>query len=120
MAGYVSEMGCPFCDIIAGYAFATDFRKHRRVASFVPLNPVTVGHRLFVPVEHSTGLRKDPVLTAHAMFVAADWASKQGHPCNLIISDGREATQTVMHQHVHYVPRYTDDGLHLPWTGQVK
>jgi histidine triad (HIT) family protein len=35
---------------------------------------------------------------------------------NLITSGGREATQTVMHAHVHYVPRRRGDGLKLPWS----
>jgi histidine triad (HIT) family protein len=34
---------------------------------------------------------------------------------NLVQSTGAAAFQTVFHLHVHVVPRYTGDGLTLPW-----
>lgn len=37
---------------------------------------------------------------------------------NFITSAGPAATQSVFHLHVHLVPRFEDDGLILPWTGQ--
>ena len=37
---------------------------------------------------------------------------------NLITSAGIPATQSVLHLHIHIVPRYENDGLHLPWTDQ--
>jgi histidine triad (HIT) family protein len=35
---------------------------------------------------------------------------------NLITSQGAAATQTVMHLHLHLVPRTDGDGLKLPWS----
>lgn len=37
---------------------------------------------------------------------------------NLITSKGDAATQSVLHLHVHVVPRQADDDLPLPWTPQ--
>jgi histidine triad (HIT) family protein len=47
------------------------------------------------------------------MFRAAELAVT---PCNLITSAGRAATQSVMHLHLHLVPRLDGDGLALPWS----
>ena len=54
------------------------------------------------------------------MEFAARWAEGQEDDFNLITSSGPAATQTIPHIHVHYVPRWPGDGLHLPWTGQEK
>lgn len=104
---------CVFCDRIA----ALDYDDWARdVVSFVPLNPVTLGHRLFLPMLHVENALSKPWVTAQTMDVAATYASALNQPCNLITSAGAAATQTVMHLHIHYVPRRNGDGLHLPWT----
>jgi histidine triad (HIT) family protein len=90
----------------------------RDVASFVPLNPVVPGHRLFVPSEHVIDLMHKPWISAMTFGVAATYAAALNWPCNLITSAGAEATQSVFHLHVHYIPRREGDGLALPWTGQ--
>lgn len=93
-----------------------------------PLNPVTPGHLLVIPRVHVADFRVDPWLLAATMqaaaVVAADTAAdevvQEGRPplpgCNLIVSAGAEATQTVPHVHVHVIPRREGDGLLLPWS----
>lgn len=85
---------------------------------FEPLDPVTPGHVLVVPVEHVTDFRESVRLTSHAARVAAEYVAKRDPAVdwNLIVSAGEAATQTVMHLHVHVVPRRPGDGLALPWT----
>ena len=110
----MSADGCVFC----GYS------DHRRIVADLgrvividPLNPVTPGHLLFVPREHIENAAESPPLASEVFEKAAEWAATSwGGPCNLITSVGREATQTVMHLHVHLVPRRPDDGLALPWS----
>lgn len=108
---------CPFCPMFEGNdALHIDIE---------PLNPVTKGHRLVIPREHVSDFIDDPVVTARAMEYAAELAEKlkkqQGYAgMNLITSQGRCATQSVFHLHIHLVPRREGDGLHLPWTGQKK
>ena len=84
---------------------------------FEPLDPVTPGHLLVVPVDHVADATEDPGVAAGAMFVAAGLAV-QHDAANIITSIGTPATQSVFHLHVHVVPRREDDGLHLPWTDQ--
>lgn len=106
---------CVFCDKIAEMDYSDTAKD---VVWFEPLNPVTPGHRLFVPWEHVTDAMHKPWVTARTMEVAAEYAAMRNWPANLITSIGTEATQSVFHLHVHYVPRREGDGLHLPWTDQ--
>lgn len=108
---------CVFCERIARDECDS---VGRGCVSFVPLNPVTLGHRLFVPRAHVTDAADEPWITAQVMECAADYAAARNVDCNLITSVGPLATQTIMHLHVHYVPRREDDGLTLPWTGQKR
>lgn len=113
--------GCPFCGRIARNEFDSAGRD-ARVVWFEPLNPVTPGHMLFVPVRHVTSAA-DPQHGAfeasNAVDMAAWYAQRNGiESFNLITSAGAPATQTVQHLHVHLLPRRDGDGLALPWTGQ--
>jgi histidine triad (HIT) family protein len=51
------------------------------------------------------------------MKVAVAYADPIGQ-YNFITSAGKAATQSVMHLHIHIVPRQEGDGLLLPWSGQ--
>lgn len=108
---------CVFCQRVA----ASDYTKvSRYVARFEPLNPVTPGHMLFIPKAHYMSAEHEPHVTGVVFEAAARWAREQPYSFNLITSVGAPATQSIMHLHVHYIPRFTGDGLHLPWTGQAK
>jgi histidine triad (HIT) family protein len=117
---------CVFCDIAAGKAPA----KHRGTwissIAFEPLNPVTEGHLLVAPRRHVRDALENPSVTAATMYDAAALVDMVRHvddrykSVNLITSVGAPATQTVMHLHIHIVPRSEGDGLHLPWTDQQR
>ena len=109
---------CPFCQRIAAgdyHPTSNDF-----TVRFEPLNPVTPGHMLFLPREHVANAALSPDSAAKAVRAASIWGRRMDQHFNLITSTGTLATQTVMHLHVHYVPRRLDDGLPLPWTGQLR
>ena len=86
--------------------------------SFTPLSPVVPGHKLFVSRDHLEDASVDPFATGKVFETASMYAFYKMQPFNLITSAGPEATQTIKHLHIHYVPRAAGDGLHLPWTGQ--
>lgn len=109
---------CPFCGRIERGEFDYD---DRWCVAFQPLNPVTPGHFLVVPRKHVTHAFGSPFHAGRAVEFAARLAAEMDLPsANFITSAGHPATQTVMHLHVHVVPRREGDGLHLPWTGQRK
>lgn len=111
---------CPFCKIVAEQGYEPD-----GYFLLKPLNPVTDGHLMALPTNHIENAFVDPAVTAKV------WELAESHgeylkgflgvdAFNLITSVGEAATQSVMHLHVHIVPRRPGDGLHLPWTGQEK
>ncbi len=113
--------GCPFCERIAKGQFddihGANWGETIEVVHFEPLNPVTPGHRLVVPVMHVEHAAENPTVTARTMAYAARLA-REHDSANLITSIGPAATQTVRHLHIHIVPRREGDGLPLPWTFQ--
>lgn len=113
---------CIFCDILRRLAPVEDLQdENLSVPSFVPLNPVTKGHRLFVPNVHVVNALEYPGITGVVFTAASKWAGKNGlTDFNLIVNNGHHAAQSVFHLHVHLVPRTANDGLVLPWTNQEK
>jgi histidine triad (HIT) family protein len=108
---------CPFCEIVAGRAPAQIATRAAGAVAFHPLDPVTDGHLLVVPIEHVEHFMHKPEVTGmvaeFAARIANHWMG--GGDTNLITSAGGYATQTVRHLHFHIVPRSRDDGLLLPW-----
>lgn len=116
-----SNNECVFCQKVINQVTNEDsdvtIESPHRVASFEPLNPVTPGHRLFIPTYHvEHGGYEAGFALAEVIEVASNYAGEMGKDFNLITSSGPAATQTIDHIHVHYVPRYDGDTLHLPWT----
>lgn len=107
------DIDCPFCKLIVGDKFRVE---GQMIGSFEPLNPVVPGHRLFVPLRHVTA--PSGTWVGRAMGRAAAWATESREHFNLILNAGSDASQTIQHLHVHYVPRRHADGLKLPWTNQ--
>jgi histidine triad (HIT) family protein len=109
---------CVFCDIVEGIAPSRTIYRDDDVIGFLDIRPVTRGHTLLVPRQHSSGLADlAPHLGGSLMSagqrVAA--AMKTGaiaaDGVNLVINDGRAAFQTVFHTHLHVVPRHDGDKL---------
>jgi diadenosine tetraphosphate (Ap4A) HIT family hydrolase len=91
-----------------------------------PLDPVTEGHVLLICGTHTqdaadanTGTDVDGFkVAADLMYLAGQYVWNHRLQANIITSIGPHATQTVMHTHVHIVPRRENDKLMLPWTLQ--
>lgn len=112
-----AQADCVFCDerkirAEVEFMYAPDGQP---IMVFEPLGPVVPGHLLCVPVTHAQDATEDRYLTAMTTAVASRVA--QRYPAsNLITNVGAAASQTVMHLHVHVVPRRFGDGLLLPWS----
>ena len=106
---------CVFCNIVSGSERPINGFAGRwpDAIAIVPLGPVVDGHVIVIPNAHIRDALEDPVVSAAAMARACEIAEA---PCNIITSVGTQSTQTVMHLHIHVVPRSADDGLKLPWS----
>ena len=109
---------CVFCGRIGRGEYDYD---DKYSVAFRPLHPVTPGHFLVIPRKHVASAFDSPLHASRAACLAAELARiMELESFNLITSTGAAATQTVMHQHWHVVPRTEGDGLALPWTGQAE
>ena len=104
---------CIFCAIITGNAPAVIVKRLPDAIAIRPLRPVNNGHVLIMPTIHVPDYATDPLISAGVMARASQLADD--NDSNIITSRGTSATQTVMHLHLHYVPRYIGDKLPLPW-----
>jgi len=120
-SAYVGQDNCPFCRIFAGTEPATIVASLDKgnALVIVPKNPVVEGHVLVVPRVHVSDFMDNVVVAGETMAYASLHAARQrSGDWNLITSKGPAATQTVMHLHIHLIPRVHGDGLMLPWTNQ--
>ena len=107
---------CVFCDLSKIRNIKFD---DGEVVIFEPLNPIVSGHLLVVPKKHVSDFVEDPCISGLVMERAASFAKEHYgtlEGINMITSKGIAATQSVMHLHIHLVPRKSGDGLYLPWT----
>ncbi|GEO68211.1 HIT family protein [Levilactobacillus acidifarinae] len=83
--------------------------------AFWDLHPVRVGHLLIVPKAHYATYFDVPVTTRQAMdellFQAKALLDQTYHPAgyNIGINVNPTGGQTVMHAHIHLIPRYVGD-----------
>ncbi len=113
---------CPFCEIVArDDDDAREVYRDEHVVAFFPTEPATLGHALLVPRAHVPDIwaldDQTAAYLASATIRLAGAIKRAMHPAglNVIQSNGKAATQTVMHLHVHLVPRQPDDGLGRIW-----
>jgi diadenosine tetraphosphate (Ap4A) HIT family hydrolase len=77
--------------------------------------PISEGHTLIIPKRHVASIFEATIEEQIDIFSSLDKAKKQldenlnpdGY--NIGINDGISAGQTVMHLHIHLIPRYTGD-----------
>lgn len=110
---------CVFCQIVRGESPATFVYQDDAVIAFMDIQPITQGHMLVVPREHSVFMKDMNDQTAmrsfhvarHLAEVAARTLGAGG--VNLFVADGEVAFQDVPHFHIHVIPRYAGDGFSL-------
>ena len=112
---------CIFCKIAAGEIPSNTIYEDDSFRVILDLGPATKGHALVLPKNHYADLFEIPEdVLADAAKVAKKMAGtmKEKLSCdglNLVQNNGEAAGQTVMHFHLHIIPRYVNDGQHILW-----
>lgn len=107
---------CIFCKIANGDIPSTTIYEDGDFRVFLDLAPATKGHALIVPKEHAENLFELQDDVASKALVLAKKLGKQMKEklecegLNLVQNNGEVAGQTVMHFHLHMIPRYSNDG----------
>jgi len=110
---------CIFCKIVAGQAPAERLLENDRVLAFLDIAPVNYGHALVIPKQHFETFLELPdnlwlemgQVSRHIALALQKKLSARGF--NLGMNNYPAAGQVVPHAHLHVIPRYYDDGLHL-------
>lgn len=113
---------CPFCEVVNREdRDVREVYRDSNAVAFFPTEPATLGHTLVVPRLHVADIWTLPEeLAAHLAKVGVRIAAAIGRAVepdglNVIQSNGRAATQTVFHLHVHLVPRWENDAVGRIW-----
>lgn len=112
---------CIFCKIANGEIPSNTIYEDDLFRVILDNGPATKGHALVLPKEHYANLFEIPEdVAAGAVKVAKKVAGtmKEKLSCdglNLVQNNGETAGQTVMHFHLHIIPRYENDGQHILW-----
>lgn len=107
--------GTVFDAIIAGRLPASFVHQDARCVAFLDINPLSKGHVLVVPRQSvSTLATLDAATRLHLWEVANRVALAQQRALgsiaqHFLVNDGRGASQSVPHVHLHVIPRYADD-----------
>ena len=117
----MKDDNCIFCKIAAGEIPSQTIYEDEDFRAILDLGPATKGHTLILPKEHAANLFELSDETAAKLTPLAKKLGKQlveklgADGLNVIQNNGEVAGQTVMHYHLHLIPRYKDDGQHLLW-----
>lgn len=112
---------CIFCKIIRKEIPCLGLHEDDRTLAFLDINPVAPGHALVVPKFHSEDLFATPeewlsaTVLAARKVAAAVHETLRPHGLNLVQANGPGAAQSVLHFHLHVIPRSADDGLTMNW-----
>ena len=110
-------MSCVFCAIVAGEAPACKIYEDDDYLAILDIRPFTRGHTLVIPKRHTVDLTDTPPQTLAAMatigqrIARAARATELADATNIAVNDGRPAFQTVLHIHLHVLPRRNGDKL---------
>ena len=109
---------CVFCKIISGEFNSSKIYEDDKVLAILDLSQATYGHTLVMPKEHCENIFDLNEETAGHLLSVVTKIAKHYHKVipnlkgiNLLNNNGQKAGQTVMHYHMHIIPRYDDDDL---------
>ncbi|BDR59026.1 HIT family protein [Xylocopilactobacillus apicola] len=110
------EPNCVFCQ-----KKSADFiLENNLAAAFWDLHPINPGHLLIIPKNHRSNyfkLTRDELEEINELiFAAKKLLDEKYQPAgyNLLSNNGHYGGQSIMHCHIHVIPRYPNDGLFMP------
>ncbi|MDD6662633.1 MAG: HIT family protein [Lachnospiraceae bacterium] len=115
------ENNCIFCKIANGEIPSATVYEDEDFRAILDLNPASKGHTLIIPKKHAANLFELPEETAEKVLSIAKKLGarlKEGlhaEGLNVVQNNGEAAGQTVMHFHMHLIPRYNNDTVNVKW-----
>ena len=112
---------CVFCKIVEGQIPSTKVYEDGMTLAFMDIGQVNPGHVLVAVKPHVENIYGLDDKLAAAVFQTATRVARAvkkvfaPEGVTLYQANGPAAGQTVYHFHLHIVPRYDKDGMHLTW-----
>ena len=112
---------CVFCKIAAGDVPSFKLCEDSATLAFMDINPANEGHCLAIPKDHFADIFAAPEGAVGAVAETARRLARAVNKVlkppglNLIQSNGPAAAQSVMHFHIHVLPRRLGDELKMNW-----
>ena len=106
---------CIFCNIVEGSIPSSKVYEDDDVLAILDLSQTTLGHTIVMPKKHYDNFLEMPQneyanLMAKVQEVAKLVITKlNANGCNILINTNAIAGQTIMHTHVHIIPRYSEN-----------
>ena len=112
---------CIFCKILAGEIPSTTVYEDDDFKAILDVNPAARGHVIILPKRHAANIYELPDEDASKVMVVAKkiaTAVRDAFRCdgvNILQNNGEAAGQTVMHFHMHVIPRYAGGEDMVSW-----
>lgn len=103
---------CIFCEIIKGNIPSYKVYEDEAYLAILDISQTTLGHTLVMPKKHSANIMEMAnEEVGDLMKVVQNVAKKlmknlNANGCNILNNTNEIAGQSVMHSHVHIIPRY--------------
>lgn len=110
---------CVFCKIIQNEIPSVKLYEDEDVLAILDISQATKGHTLVMPKKHYANILEIEdyeylkVMDKVKDLAKAITTAFHAEGCNIVHNCKETAGQTVMHFHVHIIPRYTPDDIKL-------
>ena len=118
---------CIFCKIIANEIPSLKVYEDENVLAILDLSQTTKGHTIVMPKKHYANILEIPedelaYLIQKVQEIAKNLINKlNAKGFNIIVNTNEAAGQSVMHLHIHIIPRYDEnDGLKVEYIANDK
>lgn len=112
---------CIFCKLANGVFPTNSIYEDENFNVILDASPANYGHALILPKEHYQDIFEiDEEILGKAMVLAKKIAVKQTEALscdgvNVIQNNKEAAGQSVLHYHLHVIPRFAGDGQKMLW-----
>jgi histidine triad (HIT) family protein len=112
---------CVFCKIRDGQIPSMKIYEDDKTLVFMDINPVNSGHCLVITKAHAPNLFEAEVEDLQAAIATAQRVALairealEPDGLNMMQANGVAAFQSVLHYHLHLIPRWANDGKGFDW-----
>jgi histidine triad (HIT) family protein len=112
---------CVFCKLRDGQIPSMKIFEDDMTIAFMDINPINSGHCLIITKAHAANLYEAEMADLQAAIATAQRvavAMRDGlkpDGLNMLQANGPAAFQSVLHFHLHLIPRWNNDGKGFDW-----